>query len=715
MNEKIVKYILEDIDFTNKKYLENTLDLIQEKATVPFIARYRKEMTNNLNEEQIRDVQSKFEYYTELEERKQTILQTIQDQGKLTEPLKKQITECKNKTILEDLYLPYKPKKRTKATIAKEKGLEPLANIILAQDTVSGNKEDIINPFINPEKDVNTVDDALSGALDIIAEIISDDASIRNWVRNYTYQEGILTAKVKKEFEKEKTKFEMYYNFEEPIKKIPSHRMLAIRRGVAEKVLGYSIKLATEPILNFINNRIIIKNKTIFTEDIKKAIEDAYKRLISSSIETELINLKRDEADDEAIKVFSKNLHSLLLSPPAGSKISMGVDPGFRTGCKVAIVDETGKFLEYRAIFPHPPQNDTKNATKNVLELVNKYKVDLIAIGNGTASRETDIFISKVIKDNNLKTRKIIVSEAGASVYSASEAAQKEFPELDVTVKGAISIARRLQDPLAELVKIDPKSIGVGQYQHDVNQTKLKKALDSVVESCVNFVGVELNTASVELLSYVSGIGSTVAQNIVSYRNENKCFESRKELLKVKKLGPKVFEQCAGFLRIINSSNPLDNSSVHPESYYVVEKMAKNLGTKVENLIANNILTDKVRPTDYVDDKVGLPTINDIIIELKKPGRDPRSEFKTANLNENITEISDLTEGMLLEGTVTNVTNFGAFVDIGVHQDGLVHISQLAETFVKDPNDIVKPGQIVKVKVVSTDKEMKRISLTMRI
>ncbi|MEW5822086.1 MAG: Tex family protein [Cyanobacteriota bacterium] len=714
MNEKIINFILEDIDFTTKKFLSNTINLIESGATVPFISRYRKEQTNNLNEEQIRTIQSKLEYFKELEKRKETILNTISEQGKLTDELKIKITNCKEKPILEDLYLPYKPKKRTKATIAKEKGLEPLAIIILDQQESSGNKDNIIKPFINPEKGVETIEDAISGAIDIIAEIISDNANLRNWIRNFTLNNAILTVKVKKGFEKETTKFEMYYNYEEPLKKIPSHRMLAINRGCTEKVLGYSINIDIDKIINYIRQTIIKNKNTLFSDELKKAIDESYKRLISSSIEKELINIKTEEADEEAIKVFAKNLRSLLLAPPAGSNITLGIDPGFRTGCKIVVIDKTGKFLENTTIFPNPPQNEIEKSAKTIINLISKHQIELVAIGNATASRETDAFISQLIKDNNLKVTKVIVSESGASIYSASETAQKEFPELDVTVRGAISIARRLQDPLAELVKIDPKSIGVGQYQHDVNQPKLKQALDSVVESCVNYVGVELNTASEQLLSYVSGIGPTLAKNIVEYRNKNKTFKSRKELLKVSKLGPKVFEQSAGFLRIRNSSNPLDRSAVHPESYYIVEKISKNLNVDIEKLITNQDLINKIRPEDYIDEKAGMLTLKDIVEELKKPGRDPRDEFITVKFNDNIKEITDLKPGMELEGTVTNVTKFGAFVNIGLKKEGLVHISQLADQFVKDPNDIVQPGDIVNVRVIAIDIDHDKINLSMK-
>lgn len=715
MNEISSNFLIEDVDFTNKKNIDNTVKLLLESATVPFIARYRKELTGNLNEEQIRFIQSRLEYYTELEKRKETIINTIKEQGKLTDTLEKQIVNCKDKTILEDLYLPYKPKKRTRATIAREKGLEKLSEIIFDQKTTSGSKEEIVKPFINIDKGVENYNDAIAGASDIVAERIADDASLRSWIRNFTYQSGTLAVKAKKEFEKEKTKFEMYYDFEEALKKVPSHRMLAIKRGTTEKVLVHSVKVDSEKILNYSYQKLITNKNSLFTDELKKSIDDSYKRLIAPAIETELLNYKISEADEEAIKVFSKNLHSLLLAPPAGSKVTIGLDPGFRTGCKVVVIDKNGMFLTNTVIYPTEPQNDIAKSSEIILKLIQNFNVELITIGSGTASRETDAFISKLIKDNKINITKVIANEAGASIYSASEVAIKEFPDLDVTVRGAISIARRIQDPLAELVKIDPKSIGVGQYQHDVNQTKLKNALEGVVESCVNYVGVDLNTASEQLLSYVSGIGPTIAKNIVEYRYKNTSFKNRKELLKVTKLGPKAYEQCAGFLRVRNSPNPLDNSSVHPESYYVVERIATKLQTDLKKLVANESLIRQIRPDDYVDEKVGIPTIIDIINELKKPGRDPREEFKTATFNETVTSIDDLKEGMILEGSITNVTNFGAFVDVGVKKEGLVHISQLADQFIKDPSDIVKPGDIVKVRVVSVDKTLQRISLSMKL
>lgn len=708
----ILKNIIQDSGIQEFS-VKNTMELLKDGATIPFIARYRKEKTGELNETQIKEISEKLEYYTDLEKRKDVILQTIKDQNKLTPELEKEIIETKEKQKLEDLYLPYKPKKRTRATIAKEKGLEPLADFIWMQIGTNEPKDKILSKYINPDKGVETSEQVLAGALDIIAERISDDADIRSFIRKYTFSNGFLSSTVKKDWAEKKSKFETYYNFSEPIKKSPSHRILAIRRGAKEDVLSYKLEIDGERPINYIESAIIRNKNFVFYEDLIKATKDAYKRLIFPSIETEVFNLKLEEAEKEAINVFSKNLKNLLLAPPAGHKVIMGIDPGFRTGCKVAVVDSNSNFTEYKPIFPHEPQNKKQEAEQILLNLIDKHKVELIAIGNGTASKETSIFINEMIKKNKLKVKPMVVNEAGASVYSASENAIREFPDLDVTVRGAISIARRLQDPLAELVKIDAKSIGVGQYQHDVNQTELKKSLDMTVESCVNFVGVELNTASVELLSYVSGIGKSLAQNIVTYRAQNGAFQNRKELLKVSKLGNKAFEQCAGFLRIRNSKNPLDNSAIHPESYYIVEKMAKDLEVDVKNLIGNDNSISKINLKSYITETIGMPTLTDIIQELKKPGLDPRQEFTSVEFSSEINDIDDLTVGMELVGNITNVTNFGAFADIGVHQDGLIHISQMSKTFVKSPYEIVAVGDSVKVKVLSIDKELKRISLAL--
>ena len=711
MNQQfILQNIIKDLNL-NENSVKNTVELLNQDATIPFIARYRKEKTDGLDETQIKNICEKLEYYTELEKRKDTVINSIQEQGKLTTDLEKEILSCTEKQKLEDIYLPYKQKKRTRATIAKEKGLSPLADLIMLQMPTRGTKQELLSKYINKEKGVETEKDALAGALDIIAEEISDRAEIRGWLRNFVLNKGFIVSEAKKEWKNQKSKFETYYEFSEPIKNSPSHRILAIRRGDKEKVLSYKLETEDDRALGFIESKIITNNNSLFYEDLISAVKDSYKRLIFPSIETEVFNLKLEEAEKESINVFAKNLKNLLLAPPAGHKIIMGVDPGFRTGCKVAVMDENGNYKEYKPIFPHEPQNRKDEAEKILLEFIKKYNIELISIGNGTASKETVVFIKNMIKKNSLKVKPVVVSEAGASVYSASDVAIKEFPDLDVTVRGAISIARRLQDPLAELVKIDAKSIGVGQYQHDVNQSDLKKTLDLTVQSCVNYVGVELNTASTELLSYVSGINKTVAQNIVNYRTENGSFKTRKALLKVAKLGNKAFEQCAGFLRIRNSENSLDNSAIHPESYHIVEKMAKDLNIKIEKLIGNEDLVSRIDLKKYVTEDAGLPTLTDIAKELKKPGLDPRQEFTSIEFSADINELKDLKEGMVLDGNVTNVTNFGAFVDIGVHQDGLIHISRMGNRFVKNPYEIVSVGDNVKVKVLTVDTQLKRISL----
>ncbi|MDD3012684.1 MAG: Tex family protein [Candidatus Gastranaerophilales bacterium] len=710
MNEIFVlKNIAEELNIKESS-VSNTIELLKNDATIPFIARYRKEKTDGLDETQIKNISERFEYYKVLEKRKETILETIKGQEKLTPELEKSIIFCIDKQKLEDIYLPYKPKKRTKASIAKEKGLEPLADMIFMQLPVKGSKEEILSRYINSEKGVTNSDDALAGALDIVAERISDMADIRSWLRNFVFTNGLICSKVKKDWLNKKSKFENYYDFSELVKKSPSHRILAMKRGEKEGVLSLQLNIEDERALIFIESKIVTNRQFIFYEDIVNAIKDSYKRLIYPSIETDVMNFKTDEAEKEAIDVFSKNLKNLLLSPPAGNKMILGVDPGFRTGCKTAVIDRNGNFKEYSAIFPFET-NRKDQSEKIILDFIKRYEIELISIGNGTASKETSVFVNQVIKKNNLKVKAVIVNEAGASVYSASDVAIKEFPELDITVRGAISIGRRLQDPLAELVKIDPKAIGVGQYQHDVNQPELKKSLVLTVESAVNFVGVELNTASSDLLSYVSGIGNAVAQNVINYRKENGDFKSRKELLKVSKLGNKAFEQCAGFLRLRNSKNPLDNSAIHPESYSVVERMAKDLGVKIENLIGNEELISKIRLDNYVTTDIGLMTLKDIINELKKPGLDPRKVFSSIQFSSEINEIADLNIGMELEGVITNVTNFGAFVDIGVHQDGLIHISKLSDRYVSNPHEIVSVGDKVRVKVASVDKELKRISL----
>jgi uncharacterized protein len=710
--EFVIKNIVGDLKLSVPA-VENTVALLEDGATVPFISRYRKEKTGSLDEVQVRNISEKLQYYTELEKRKETILNTIKEQDKLTPELESEIVHCKEKQKLEDLYLPYKPKKRTRATIAKEKGLEPLAELMLQQKTIAGSKLEIAATFVNPEKGLETAPQALEGAKDIVAEKISDDAFVRGNLRTYIQNNGILVSKVKKEWAGQKSKFEMYYDFSGPLKNLPLHRILAVRRGTKEEVLSWKIVVDEDKGVGLVELNIVKDKKSIFYEELCDAISDSYKRLLFPSLEIEVFLSKLEEAEAEAITVFSKNLKNLLLASPAGNKIIMGIDPGFRTGCKVALIDRNGNFKEYKAIFPHEPHNKKEEAENSILGFIRKYNVELISIGNGTASKETFVFVREALKKNNVQAEVFVVSEAGASVYSASDVAVKEFPELDVTVRGAISIARRVQDPLAELVKIDPKSIGVGQYQHDVNQPGLKKSLDAVVESCVNYVGVELNTSSVELLSYVSGIGRSVAGNVVRYRALNGSFNNKTELLQVPKLGEKVFQQAAGFLRIAQGENPLDNSAIHPESYAIVEKMAGDIGVEIKKIIGNQELIATINVADYVTDTIGIPTLQDILKELKKPGLDPRKEFTSVQFSTAINKIEDLTIDMVLEGTVTNVTNFGAFVDIGVHQDGLMHISRMSDTYVKDPHDIVSVGDTIKVKVIAIDKDLKRIGLEM--
>ncbi|MCK5706853.1 MAG: RNA-binding transcriptional accessory protein [Candidatus Aureabacteria bacterium] len=707
--EYIVQNISKEIN-QDLKAVNNTITLLDEGGTIPFISRYRKEKIGGLNEIAVRSIFEKWEYYKELEKRKETIIKTITEQEKLTPELQKEILECTDKNKLEDIYLPFKPKRRTRATIAKEKGLNPLAEIMLKQITQADTKEKIVQIYIDPEKQVMTYDDAIKGASDIVSEIMADDTFIRGWVRKQVWDKGFLQAQAKKQWADKISKFQMYYDFSEVLKKSPSHRVLAIRRGALEGILVWKIKIEKEMFIDFIKEKIIKNKKCLFKNELENAVADSFERLIFPSIEREVFALKIEEAEKEAINVFAGNLHKLLLAAPAGNKVIMGIDPGFRTGCKVVVIDASGDFKEFTAIYPHEDKRKIQ-AEKVVGDFINKYKVELIAIGNGTASKETDIFVRQLIKKHDLKLNAVMVSEAGASVYSASKVAAKEFPDQDVTVRGAINIARRLQDPLAELVKIDPKSIGVGQYQHDVNQNALKKALDLTVESCVNFVGVELNTASGELLSFVSGIGKIVANNIVTFRREKGPFKRRKELLKVPKLGPKVFEQSTGFLRVRDSSYPLDNSAIHPEVYSVVEKMAKDYNVSLEKIIGNEELIDLIDIQKYVTEKFGVPTIKDILKELKKPGRDPRKEFKSIIFSDSINAIEDLSVGMTLDGVVTNVTNFGAFVDIGVHQDGLIHISQLSDSFVRNTHEIVSVGDEVHVEVLKVEAQLKRISL----
>ena len=693
--------------------VEHTVHLLQEGATVPFIARYRKEQTGELDEVQIRTVEEQFAYFCELEERKGTVLKSIEEQGKLTPELRGRIEASRQKTELEDLYLPYKPKRRTKATIARERGLEPLADIIAAQELSTGTAEAAAFPFIDPEREVPDAAAALEGAGHILAERLSDYADTRAMVRRLTKEQGVLVSRVAADSKGQVTKFEMYYDYQEPLKAVPSHRMLAMRRGEKEEVLYLSISAPVDQILAGLKSRLILR-ESIFAPLLERVAEDAYKRLIAPSIEVELRLESKERADEAAIQVFARNLRDLLLAPPAGEKRVLGIDPGFRTGSKLAAVDTTGRFLEHVTIYPHIGEGRVPQARQDLLRLVETHAIEMVAVGNGTAGREMEIFAKETLAGAGRQLPVVSVSEAGASIYSASEIAREEFPDLDLTVRGAISIARRLQDPLGELVKVDPKSIGVGQYQHDVNQAMLKKSLDGVVESCVNYVGVDLNTASWTLLAYVSGVGPALAKAITRYRDENGPFSSRKALLKVPRFGAKAFEQAAGFLRIRGGVHPLDNTAVHPERYRLVETMAADLGVSLAQLPADPALVDRIDLKRYVTESVGLPTLNDISAELKKPGRDPRSQFQTASFRDDIRAISDLREGMIMQGVVTNVTAFGAFVDIGVHQDGLVHISHLANRYVKDPNDAVKAGEVVKVKVLSADPQRKRISLSIK-
>lgn len=710
INEARLHFKIADLLHLNSKDVTATVNLLDEGATVPFISRYRKEVTGSLDEVQIAQIRDEIERLRQLEQRRESILKSIDSQNKLTDELKEQILAADTLSKLEDLYLPYKPKRRTKATMAREKGLEPLAHFVLEQKNNLVFEE--AEKFLSEEKEVKSVLEALQGARDIISEIISEDAIVRESVRELFKKSAIIKSRVIKGKEEEGEKFEDYFEWEEKLSTCPSHRMLAMRRGEKEDVLILDITIDNETATQLIEKKYITTRGEAASQ-IKEAIEDGYKRLLQPSIEAEIRLLSKQSADEKAIQVFADNLRELLLASPLGQKKILALDPGFRTGCKVVALNREGKLLEETVIYPHEPQRRVSEAEMIVLAFCQKHNVEAIAIGNGTASRETEQFVRNIdVLPKSISV--IVVSEAGASVYSASDVARQEFPDKDVTVRGAVSIGRRLADPLAELVKIDPKSIGVGQYQHDVDQTLLKNKLDEVVGSCVNAVGVELNTASKELLSYVSGIGPTLAQNIVEYRNSNGAFRSRKNLMDVPRMGEKVFEQCAGFLRIRNGIHPLDKSSVHPESYHIVEQMATDLNASIDELIQEKDLRKKIQLTKYVSESVGLPTLKDIVNELEKPGRDPRKSFEVFSFDENVHEIKDLHEGMRLPGIVTNVTNFGAFVDVGVHQDGLVHISQLADEFVDDPNKIVKVGQKVWVNVTEVDVKRKRIALSMK-
>ena len=727
--EKIIKTIAEELNIKPTQ-VEATIKLIDEGNTIPFIARYRKEVTGGLSDEILRDLSDRLNYLRNLEQRKQEVINSIEEQGKLTDEILQNVAIAKTLAEVEDIYRPYKQKKKTRATVAKAKGLEPLADIILAQDE----KKDIFElakDFINvdklsdedkknKDKVVNTAEEAVQGALDIIAENISDNAKYRKEIKRLCYREGIIVTKASNE--EEKTNYEMYYDFNEAIKFIPSHRILAINRGEKEEAIKVKIEKPEEKILAYIERDILKKEETQFTQMLKDTILDAFKRLIEPSIEREIRSDLTEKAEEKAIKVFGQNSKQLLLGAPIKGKTVMGFDPAYRTGCKIAVIDETGKVLDYTTVYPTEPQNDVVGAKRELLKLIDKDKIDMIAIGNGTASRESEMFVADMLKDTPRDVSYVIVSEAGASVYSASKLATEEYPDINVSIRGAISIARRLQDPLAELVKIDPKAIGVGQYQHDVNQKRLAESLAGVVEDSVNKVGVDVNTATPSLLSYVSGINSTIAKNIVKYRDENGKLKNRKQLLKVPKLGKVAFEQCAGFLRIMDGDNPLEITAVHPESYEATEKLLKSIGFDKEDIRNKEKLTDLRQKLKTIDVKktsaelgIGEMTLTDIIAELAKPGRDPRDEMPKPILRQDVLKLEDLKEDMILTGTVRNVIDFGAFVDIGVKYDGLVHISEMSDKFIKNPSDIVSVGDIVKVRVIKVDMERKKVALSMKV
>jgi uncharacterized protein len=700
--EKICK-----ITRLNEKGVRNVLQLLAEGSTIPFISRYRKEMTGSMDEVRITDIRDLYDKLTEIDKRRESILKTIDEQGKLTPELKEKIEASETLTELEDLYLPYKQKKKTKASIAKERGLEPLAAILMKQKEMNtmARAAEFINDAVPDEES------ALQGARDIIAEWISENKRARDLVRYHFGREAVISSRLVKGKEEEGIKYKDYFEFAEKLDRCPSHRLLAMRRGEEEGFLKLDIAPEEDKTREALEE-LFVKGYFDVSEQVRLAVKDSYKRLLQPSIENEFRASSKEKADDEAIRVFAANLRQLLMSSPLGEKRILALDPGYRTGCKLVCIDAQGNLLHNETIYPHPPQSDTKKAANKIDTLVQMYKIEAIAIGNGTAGRETEHFVKKIRFDRDLQV--FVVNEAGASVYSASKVARDEFPQYDVTVRGAVSIGRRLMDPLAELVKIDPKSIGVGQYQHDVDQGKLKKSLDEVVESCVNAVGVDLNTASMHLLTYVSGLGPQLAKNLVDYRAENRGFTEREQIKNVPRLGPKAFEQAAGFLKIRNGANPLDNSAVHPESYHIVQKMARDMGTTVDKLINNEELQKKIDIQKYVDGKVGIPTLKDILSELAKPGRDPRTKAKVFEFADGMFKIEDVKPGMIVPGIVTNITNFGAFVDIGVKQDGLVHISQLANRFVSDPNEVVHLNQHVKVKVLEVDIARKRIQLSMK-
>lgn len=711
----IIAKLAEELSI-RRQQAEAAVKLIDEGNTIPFISRYRKEVTGALNDEVLRNLFERLNYLRNLEEKKEQVLSSIEEQGKLTEELKEQILAAETLVVVEDLYRPYRPKRRTRATIAKEKGLEPLANIILLQMTGKTIEEEA-EAFLNEEKEVNTIADAIAGARDIIAESISDEAHYRKYIRDLTMKKGKITSAAKDP--EAESVYEMYYDFEEGLAKLAGHRILALNRGEGEKILTVKIEAPTEDIQRYLEKKIIVKDNPNTSWILKEAAEDSYKRLIGPAIEREIRNELTEKAEDGAIKVFGKNLEQLLMQPPITGKVVLGWDPAFRTGCKLAVVDSTGKVLDTIVIYPTAPQNKVAESKRILKQLIQKYDISLISVGNGTASRESEMIIVDLLKEIPKPVQYVIVNEAGASVYSASKLATEEFPNFDVGQRSAASIARRLQDPLAELVKIDPKSIGVGQYQHDMNQKKLSGALGGVVEDCVNKVGVDLNTASASLLEYISGISKVIAKNIVSYREENGRFLTRAQLLKVAKLGPKAYEQCAGFMRINDGKNPLDGTSVHPESYGATKKLLEKLGYQPEDIRGGKLAGISKKIGDYkklaAELEIGTMTLQDIVKELEKPARDPRDEMPKPILRTDVLEMKDLTPGMTLKGTVRNVIDFGAFVDIGVHQDGLVHISQITERYIKHPLEAVSVGDIVEVKVMSVDLQKKRIQLTMKL
>ncbi|WP_025322380.1 Tex family protein [Deferrisoma camini] len=691
------------------------VELLSGGATIPFVARYRKEATGSLDEVAIAAVWDRYGYLAELEDRKAAVIESIEAQGKLTDELAARIRAAATKQEVEDLYLPFKPRRRTRADVARERGLEPLALRALAQEDLRGDVREIASAFVDPEREVTTPDEALAQAAYIVAETVAHDPEARAGVRRLTWEKGFLRSEVLPERKAERTKFEAYYEFREAIPKVPSHRVLAVRRGEDEGVLRVWVEAPEAEILADLERRFVKTPGSIWAGFVREAVGDAYRRLLAPSIEVDVRVELKARADEAAIEVFAENLRHLLLESPAGRRRVVAIDPGFRTGCKVVALDEVGDLLEWKPIYPHPPQNRVDEARQTLAGLISRHKPEFVVVGNGTAGRETEGFVRALLAEHpEWGCRVLMVSEAGASVYSASAVAREEFPDLDVSVRGAVSIGRRFQDPLAELVKIDPKSIGVGQYQHDVNQTRLKKALDRVVEWCVNRVGVDVNTASPSLLRYVAGVGEGLARNIVAHRRERGPFRQRQDLLEVPRLGPKAFEQAAGFLRIPGGEDPLDASAVHPERYGLVERMARDLGVPVADLIGNDRLIDRIRPEAYVEGDVGLPTVRDILDELRKPGRDPREAFDPVRFDERVQTLDDLREGMELPGVVTNVTRFGAFVDVGVHQDGLVHVSELADRYVEDPAEVVRVGQKVRVRVLGVDRDRGRISLSMR-